>query len=219
MRRDEEAGASAARRSRKPDEEVDSASFVKRSDIALTWRRGGSIMWTSGWGHCGSWIEATVAAASTMTGMSCVIVVSRSRGKKPAAFGSPKDSFALESSGKGALSWFRVVVVMEVGGREDVRLLVIIVSERRGTLSFFVRRIEADEASSAERRARWRGANGIRRLMVLFSTADWIVYVSKMVSYKNGQHNLHLGGHDRKLTIARTLSKELGIEPAKSKDA
>ena len=57
-------------------------------------------MWTSGCGHTGSWIDATVAGARTMTGMSCVIVVSRSCGKTPAALGSPKESLALRSSGK-----------------------------------------------------------------------------------------------------------------------
>lgn len=56
------------------------ASLVKRSEMAFSWRRGGSMMWTSGWGHWGSWMESTVEAARTMTGMSCVIVVSRSWG-------------------------------------------------------------------------------------------------------------------------------------------
>ena len=110
-----------------------------------------------------------------MTGMSWVMVVSRSWGNKPAALGSPKESFTLESSGKGELSGFSVVAVMEIGGREDVRLLVMIVRESRGTLSFFVRRMDAEDALRAERRARRRGASGMRRFMVLFSAADWIV--------------------------------------------
>ena len=76
---------------------------------------------------------------------------------------------------KGASSVFRVVVVMEVVGRAEVRLLVMIVRERSGMLSFFVRRIEAEDAVVAERRARVSGARGIRRLIVFFSTADWIV--------------------------------------------
>ncbi len=75
--RDEDAGASAAR-PRAAEVDVDRASLVKRSEIALSWRRGGSIMWTSGCGHCGSCIDSTAAAASTMMGISCVIVVSRS---------------------------------------------------------------------------------------------------------------------------------------------
>ncbi len=64
---------------------------------------------------------------------------------------------------------------MDVGGREEVRLLVMIVRESRGMLSFLVKRIEAEEAERAERRARWRGASGMRRFMVLLSTADWMV--------------------------------------------
>ena len=55
------------------------------------------------------------------------------------------------------------------------RLLLMIVRESKGMLSFFVRRIEADDAVRAERRARWSGARGIRRFIVLFSTADWMV--------------------------------------------
>ncbi len=50
----------------------------------------------------------------------------------------------------------------------------MIVRERRGMLSFFVRRREADEAARAERRARWRGARDTRRLIVLSAMADWI---------------------------------------------
>ena len=116
--------------------------------------------------------------------MSCVIVVSRSCGKKP-GFASPKDSsFASASSaGKGALSGFSVVVVMEVGGLDEARLLVTMVRESSGMLSFLVKRMEAEDALRAERRARWRGGRGMRRFIVLFSTADWMVYVSKMVSY------------------------------------
>ena len=46
------------------------------------------------------------------------------------------------------------------------------VKERSGRLSFFVRRIEAEEAERAERRARCRWARGTRRLMVFDSAAD-----------------------------------------------
>ena len=156
--------------------ELERASLVKRSDMALSWRSDGSMMWTSGWGHWGSWIEATVAAARTMTGISCSIDVSRSCGKSR-GFGSPKESLLLLASltGKGASSGFEVQVGMDVGGRDDLRLLVMMVRMSSGTLSFFVKRMEAEEAVRAERRARWRGARGMRRLMVLFSTADWMV--------------------------------------------
>ena len=111
-----------------------------------------------------------------MTGMSCVMVVSRSRGKK-LGFASPKESLLVSafSLGKGAFSGFTVVVAMDVGGREEGRLLVTMVRESKGMLSFFVKRMEAEEALRADRRARWRDARGIRRLMVLFSTADCIV--------------------------------------------
>ena len=71
-----------------------------------------------------------------------------------------------------------VVVVMALGPprpRPAARLLVMIVRESKGILSFFVRRMDADDAERADRRARWRAARGTRRLMVLFSTADWIV--------------------------------------------
>ena len=149
------------------------ANLVKRSDMAFSWRSEGRMMWTSGWGHCGSWMLATVAAARTITGMSCVMVVSRSWGKK-VGFASPKESVLVSalSLGKGAFSGFAVVVAMEFWGRAELRLLVTMVRESKGMLSFLVKRMEAEEALRADRRARWRGARGIRRLMVLFSMAD-----------------------------------------------
>ena len=101
-----------------------------------------------------------------------MMVVSRSWEKKPGISGPPKDSSALETDGKGASSTGRIVFVC--WGREDVRMLVTIVRERRGMSSFFVRRREAEEAVRAERRARWRGARGTRRLMVLLAMADWM---------------------------------------------
>lgn len=155
MRRDCDEGASDARPRLLVDGEVESASLVKRSDMALSWRRDGSMMCTSGWGHWGSCMLATVAAARTMTGISCVMFVSRSCGKKPGC-GSPKESLLVNTSSpaKGALSGSRVVVVMDVGGRVEVRLLVMIVRESRGMLSFFVKRMEAEDAVKAERRAR-----------------------------------------------------------------
>ena len=48
------------------------------------------------------------------------------------------------------------------------------VRERRGMLSFLVRRREAVEAVRAERRARLRWVRETWRLMVLFGVADWI---------------------------------------------
>lgn len=61
-------------------------------------------------------------------------------------------------------------------------VLVVMVSDNNGMLSFFVRRILAQTAFCAERRARCSGASGTSRLIVLFGAADWMVYVSKMVS-------------------------------------
>ena len=55
--------------------------------------------------------------------------------------------FPSDSDGKGMLSkaW---------DGRKEVRVVVKIVRDRIGTLSFLVRRIEMDEALNADRRAR-----------------------------------------------------------------
>ena len=49
------------------------------------------------------------------------------------------------------------------------------VRERRGVLPCFVRRREEEKAFWADLRARWRGARGTSRLMVLEGEADWIV--------------------------------------------
>ena len=51
-------------------------------------------------------------------------------------------------------------------------MFVMIVKDKTGTLSRFVRRIEADDAFIADLRARWRGGRGSSRLMVLSSAAD-----------------------------------------------
>ena len=67
------------------------------------------------------------------------------------------------------------VVAIDAAPRDEARAEVTIVRERRGTLSFFVRRIEALDAEKAERRARWRAARGTRRLMTLLAEADWMV--------------------------------------------
>ena len=61
---------------------------------------------------------------------------------------------------------------------EDV---VTIVRARRGTLSFFVKRIWADVALRADLRARLSDVRGTSRLMTLLA-ADCTVYVSKMLS-------------------------------------
>ena len=109
-------------------------------------------------------------------GISCVMVVSRSWGKTNASgLTSPNEVSALELGsawGKGASSALTFVVGIDVVVREEARLLVTIVRERRGILSFFVKRMDAEVAVRAERRARWRRASGMRRFIVFFSTAD-----------------------------------------------
>lgn len=111
--------------------------------------------------------------------MSCVIIVSRSarpRSKlssrnwdpssgKAEAGGRPLGSVA---EGRG-----RVEEEAKVGPEEGME--VVMVRERRGMFSFFVSRIEAWEAFWADLRARWSGASGISRLIVLESAADWMV--------------------------------------------
>lgn len=52
--------------------------------------------------------------------------------------------------------------------------LVIIVSERSGMLSFFVRRMEEDVAWRADLSARRRGLRGTSRFITL-DAADWIM--------------------------------------------
>lgn len=71
---------------------------------------------------------------------------------------------------------------MGIKGTRDENVLLIIVRARKGMSSCFVRRIDADEPERAERRARWRGARGTWRLMVLAGAADRMAYSSKMVS-------------------------------------
>ena len=70
-----------------------------------------------------------------------------------------------------------------MGNTEYVLLdeVVEMVRARIGMLSFLVRRICAEVALSADLRARLSGPSGTSRLMTLLA-ADWIVYVSKMVS-------------------------------------
>ena len=66
----------------------------------------------------------------------------------------------------------RVVVVIEVAGREGTRLFVTMVRESRGMSSFLVNRMDAAKAFDAERRARRSEARGMRRFIVLLSLAD-----------------------------------------------
>ena len=99
---------------------------------------------------------ATSAAARTITGMSCVMVVSRSWPIQPGGSGKVSLWLSFAVLGAGSSKGGLVVVVIDVGPRVDVKIEVTIVRERSGMLFFFVRRMEALVAESAERRARWR---------------------------------------------------------------
>ena len=73
------------------------------------------------------------------------------------------------------------------GGRVELvkGVVVVMVRTRRGWLSFLVRRMEEVVADWADFRARWRGARGTSRFMVLEGEADWMVWSSsKMASWK-----------------------------------
>lgn len=61
---------------------------------------------------------------------------------------------------------------MVIGGAREDRVLVMMVRDRSGILSFFVRRIEAEDPLRAERRARERRARGTWRLIALLRAAD-----------------------------------------------
>lgn len=91
------------------------------------------------------------------------MVVSRSCEKRPDS--ANEDS---PSPGKGDCS-------VVVGGTRVEKLLVMMVRTRRGMLSCFVRRIEAEEPVRAERRARDKRFSGTCKLIAFFAEADWIV--------------------------------------------
>lgn len=59
-------------------EEVDKASLVNRSDMAFNWMSDGRITCASGSRTRGSWIPSTLSAVNTLTGISCVTIVSLS---------------------------------------------------------------------------------------------------------------------------------------------
>lgn len=59
-----------------------------------------------------------------------------------------------------------------IGGAREDSVLVMMVRDKSGMLSFFVRRIEADDPLRAERSARERRARGTCRLMALLGAAD-----------------------------------------------
>lgn len=143
-----------------------SASFVNLSLILFNCIRGGNMMCTSGSRHWGSCKPATVSGESTRTGISWVMMVSRL---------PPLLSIVIFTSS----SSFAALVGNAGEGCHDA---VTIVRASIGRFSFFVRRIWADVAFVAVLRARLSGTSGTSRLMTLFA-ADWILYVSKMVSF------------------------------------
>jgi hypothetical protein len=139
------------------------ASFVKRSEIALSWMRDGRMMCASGSLTRGSWIPSTLTAVKTRIGMSCVTTVSLSL-----AFASRLSSRNALSPNGSALAPFKNPFALF----PLLIVFVMIVRERTGIPSFFVSRMEADVAWMADFRARWRGGSGSSRLMVLFGAAD-----------------------------------------------
>lgn len=126
------------------------------------------MMCTSGSRHCGSCSPATVSGASTLTGTSWVMMVSRLPPPNESSKGASRPPSLLAPVGNAEYEFEDEVVTM--------------VRASSGMLSFFVRRIWADVAFNADLRARLSGPSGTSRLMTLLA-ADWTVYVSKMVSF------------------------------------
>lgn len=149
------------------EELVDRASLVKRSEIAFNWIKDGRIICASGSFVLGSWIPSTLSAVNTRIGISCVTIVSRSRLCR-----ASRDSSRKALSPNGSCAWLgrKPFAVCP----EDM-VLVMIVRERTGCPSFFVRRMEAEEAFRADLRARFRGRRGSSRLIVLWSALDWMM--------------------------------------------
>lgn len=144
------------------------ASFVNLSLMLFNCANGGNMMCTSGSRHWGSCNPAMVSGPKTLTGTSCVMIVSRLPPPNVASnAGSRPSSLMLPAVGNAAYEFEDDVVTM--------------VRASNGMLSFLVRRIWADEAFKADLRARLRDVSGTSRLMTLFA-ADWTVYVSKMAS-------------------------------------
>lgn len=98
-------------------------------------------------------------------GMSCVTIVSLSRPMPASKLSSWN---ALSPNGSGAADPFRKPCPLW----PLLMVLVMIVRERTGMPSFFVRRMEAEVAFMADLRARWRGGRGSSRLIVLLGAAD-----------------------------------------------
>lgn len=59
-----------------------------------------------------------------------------------------------------------------IGGAREEKVLVMMVRESSGTLSFFVRRMDAEDPLRAERSARERRVRGTWRLIALPGVAD-----------------------------------------------
>ena len=124
----------------------ETASRVKRSEIALSWMRDGRTMCASCSRTLGSWMPSTESAVRTRTGMSCVTTASLSL-PLPSS-GSSRNASVPNGSGCCAedRNPFADVPLVMV----DVR----IVRDNTGTPSFLVSRIEADEAFTADFSAR-----------------------------------------------------------------
>ncbi|KAL9581183.1 MAG: hypothetical protein Q9212_004047, partial [Teloschistes hypoglaucus] len=125
----------------------------------------------------GSWMLATVTGLRTVTGMDCVMVVSLSNafaaGAGAGAMESVSPGGASDGSRRGLFSLRPFSdEVMGLRAKGVARVVVRIVRERTGMSFFFVRRREAEEAVTAERRARFRWARETWRLMMLLAVAD-----------------------------------------------
>lgn len=64
---------------------------------------------------------------------------------------------------------------MGIKGTREEKVSLIMVRESKGISSCLVRRIDAEVPERAERRARWSGASGTWRLIVLAGIADLMV--------------------------------------------
>lgn len=75
------------------------------------------------------------------------------------------------------------LVAVLPGLEEMAKEVWMMVMTSHGMPSFFVSRIEAKLALEAAFKARSSGGSGTSMLMVLLSAADWMIYVSKTVSF------------------------------------
>ena len=145
------------------DNLASTANLLNRSEILFSWDRLGRIMLTSGSRQRGSCRPATADSGSTLTGISWVIIVSRSRGPIPPEStvvrpaGSVSDARCCALSGPAINPSGFLLCVHE----DDT-----IVKARRGILPFLVRRRSALDAPVADLSARFSAPMGTSRLII-----------------------------------------------------